>query len=352
MSNPFDDYKDKVNYNYILEAKMDYTLKGGNEDQQIDASEGLEKEVNKLIIDEDYNKIYFKDVELGRVYPKLEEIADTVDMTFGIVISDTNQKVTLQDLKEEIIEYMKNLDSNIDGVSVTGWENEEENVEPTTVYLKGSDKITIEVIKEPKKETVDLSNIDKKLVSEGKLIFKLNENTKSLVLNDDGQIEKYEEEKMKSTYPFAKKVVSSMVNEMLQEGYSLIESEVKTSDGQTIDTDKEKERLEQANKDVDEISQMKKDIEDKVDDLVEESKQPKIFESTDYTKQKLSKNDINEKPIKECLTPEQQNYIIITTGDLDSFIDSFIKMYEEIPVNDDEELISIDDYINFLGGNQ
>ena len=78
LGNPFDDYKDKVNYDYIIEAKMKYKFKGGNEEQKLDATDKIIENIEKLISDEDYNKMYFDDVELGRVYPRLDEIDDTL----------------------------------------------------------------------------------------------------------------------------------------------------------------------------------------------------------------------------------------------------------------------------------
>ena len=90
LGNPFDDYKDKVNYDYIIEAKMKYKFKGGNEEQKLDATDKIIENIEKLISDEDYNKMCFDDVELGRVYPRLDEIDDTLDITFGIRNSSFN----------------------------------------------------------------------------------------------------------------------------------------------------------------------------------------------------------------------------------------------------------------------
>ena len=218
MGNPFDDYKDKVNYDYIIEAKMKYKFKGGNEEQKLDATDKIIENIEKLISDEDYNKMCFDDVELGRVYPRLDEIDDTLDMTFGICITEESANVTLQDLKDDVEEYMFVLDSNIDGVTVYGWENEDEDVDVATVYLKTSRDIEINVLKQPenkdakkeskelKTEEVDIGVIDKTLVQFGNLVFKNPEtgDTIEYVLNDDGKIEIYLNSELVNTLPFSK----------------------------------------------------------------------------------------------------------------------------------------------------
>lgn len=447
MGNPFDDYKDKVNYDYIIEAKMKYKFKGGNEEQKLDATDKIIENIEKLISDEDYNKMYFDDVELGRVYPRLDEIDDTLDMTFGICITEESANVTLQNLKDDIEEYMFVLDSNIDGVTVYGWENGDEDVDVATVYLKTSRDIEINVLKQPenkdtkkeskqlKTEEVDIGVIDKTLVQFGNLVFKNPEtgDTIEYVLNDDGKIEIYLNSELVNTLPFSKVSIQKECKLQLEKGCKLQEAQIKTSDGQTVDTEKEKERLEQVDKEVSEIAQMKQDIEDKVNQIVEEDKEVKTeyakntkyyriqrgketevsqgmligklqtlktdiklgitlrndytiddiddmiekvnqgqsvklfdawylneedyngnkFESTEYTSKKLSLNEIKQKPIKECLTPAQQDYIIIVAGDLDEFLKGFENMYTEVPVQDDDELLSIDEYVDYLlGGNQ
>ena len=447
MGNPFDDYKDKVNYDYIIEAKMKYKFKGGNEEQKLDATDKIIENIEKLISDEDYNKMCFDDVELGRVYPRLDEIDDTLDMTFGICITEESANVTLQDLKGDVEEYMFVLDSNIDGVTVYGWENEDEDVDVATVYLKTSRDIEINVLKQPenkdakkeskelKTEEVDIGVIDKTLVQFGNLVFKNPEtgDTIEYVLNDDGKIEIYLNSELVNTLPFSKVSIQKECKSQLEKGCKVQEAQIKTSDGQTVDTEKEKERLEQVEKEVSEIAQMKQDIEDKVNQIVEEDKEVKTeyakdtkyyriqrgketevsqsmlvgklqtlktdiklgitlrndytiddiddmlekvnqgqsiklfdawylneedyngnkFESTEYTSKKLSLNEIKQKSIKECLTPAQQDYIIIVAGDLDEFLKGFENMYTEVPVQDDDELLSIEAYINYiLGGNQ
>ena len=294
MGNPFDDYKDKVNYDYIIEAKMKYKFKGGNEEQKLDATDKIIENIEKLISDEDYNKICFDDVELGRVYPRLDEIDDTLDMTFGICITEESANVTLQDLKDDVEEYMFVLDSNIDGVTVYGWENEDEDVDVATVYLKTSRDIEINVLKQPenkdakkeskelKTEEVDIGVIDKTLVQFGNLVFKNPEtgDTIEYVLNDDGKIEIYLNSELVNTLPFSKVSIQKECKSQLEKGCKLQEAQIKTSDGQTVDTEKEKERLEQVDKEVSEIAQMKQDIEDKINQIVEEDKEVK----TEYAK--------------------------------------------------------------------
>jgi hypothetical protein len=212
--------------------------------------------------------------------------------------------------------------------------------------------------------------------------------------------------------------------------------EVTTSNGQKIDTEKEKENLEQVDKEVDEINNLKQEIQDKVDNLVEEEKELKTeyakdtkyykifmgketeynqgklidmlqtlktdirngvqvrndytiddvddllykvnqgqsiklfdawylneedytgkkvesFPTTEYTNKKLSLEEVKQRPLKECLTDDQQAYIIMYVCDLDDFVNGFEDMYTEVPVEEDEQLLSVDEYIDYLlGGNK
>lgn len=356
MDNPFDYYKDKVKYDYVLKGKMKYSYDGGVERQQIDASFEIEKQIEELLKDEDYNKIIFDDVELGRVYPRLDEMAEYIEITFGISLIDNEEKPTLQDLKEHVEEYMHVLDSNLNGVSVMGWYNEEEEVEPTLVWLKGSKDIQVEVIdqpKEEKEESININTIDKKLVTEEKLSFKLNESIKELVLDDDGNIQKLENGKVIESCPFSKKTVINMTQEILNEGYTICEAEVKTSNGETVDTEKEKEEIEQVSQEVDEIAAMKKQLQDKVDSIVEESKEKeeiKTFPESEFTNKILTQEEATYENIDKNLTDEQREFIVNNFDTLDVFVDEYVlSLFKMCCGNDMKmELISLTKLINYL----
>ena len=68
---------------------------------------------------------------------------------------------------------------------------------------------------------LDYSNLDKLLVNESKIIFKKENLTKSLSLNDDGMIEYYSENKLTEKYAFSKSTVQKLCNDILTEGYTI-----------------------------------------------------------------------------------------------------------------------------------
>lgn len=273
MSNPYEDYKDKVVYDYILVGKLPYKLEAdpkASEDQEIDAIEEIENNICNLLTNEDLTAMYFTEVALGNVYPGLVSIEDYIEIVFGVSCKDAKEPFTLEDLKYDVQEYMHCLDSNLDGVSVTGVggnEDPADDTEPTLVFLKQNGDIIVDVLKQPSK--LDIENIDKKLVSEGKLNFKKENINKSAVLSDDGMVEIYEENKLVKSSPFSKLGVIRECKAMIQEGYLLVEINQMNDD--KLDIPQTKQELEQSIEQVEELQTLKDELEDKVNTLMEES---------------------------------------------------------------------------------
>ena len=167
----FDEYKDKVDYTYIIKGLAPYKLNATKADsiwhdekgdlswdQETDAIEEFEKEVEDLLKDEAYLKDSFEEEEgLDKVYPKLNAIDEYVEITFGITtIKDKN--VAIEEIIADIKEYMKNIDSNIDGVIVSGVSGNEDpsyDTEPMYVTLKINGEIKTEILKSEDKTKIE-----------------------------------------------------------------------------------------------------------------------------------------------------------------------------------------------------
>lgn len=272
MSNPFDHYKDEVEYNYILRGKLPFKLKADtrtSEDQKIEALEMIEEDIESLLTNEDYMKESFEEPGLGRVYAKLDNTEDYVEIVFGISVKDADQTFNIEDLKADVIEFMHCLDSNVEGAHVYGVggnDDERDDTEPTTIYLKQNGDIIVEVEKEPKNESVSLDNIDRKLVSESKLTFQKDNLIESLVLTDDGMVEYYKEDKLQHSNPFSKLSLIRECKSILQEGFILVEQDDKLDDLEAT-----QQNIEQGIEKVDQIQELKDELEDKVDKLMNES---------------------------------------------------------------------------------
>ena len=274
MSDPYFDYKNKVVYDYEFKVIQPIKLESENhsnsrdipEQQMIDVTDNIMKGIESLIVDEDYNKESFEELGLGRVYPGVNQVSDTeIEMYFGISLQDKEQNVDIKILEDDIKEYMNVLDSNVDyDSSVSGWESygdtpaDDEIVDSDFISFKCNGKPQIEILKQPTKENIEF---DKKLVNEGKIIFNnYSKNIKQVVtLNDDGVVEVFKESKWVSSQPFTKTGINTICKNILNEGYILKESEIETANGQTIDTEEEKEKLQKAKEDVEEIVQIKKE---------------------------------------------------------------------------------------------
>lgn len=354
MSDPYWDYQDRVNYDYIFRVNMPikYYVIGDEDDKDIhesqyeQISENIQEGIENLISNEDYNGEYFPEVCLGGVYPGVNEVSDKIEMYFGVILRDARGEITLENLKENILEYMWNLDSNIDFDSSTyGFTSEIEDVEPKSLSFEPKGKkenIEIDVIKEPKTEAIDVTDIDKKLVTESSLILnKLNEQCK-LVLNDEGKVEKYLNESLVESVNFSKSSITKLVSELLKEGY-----EFQSSEGTVVDTDQSKEDLEKGIELVDELQELKDELTDKIDTLVNESVEID-FPSTEFTQNPLTPNQITIISLDKELNEEQINWLLGKLSSLDEFKEGLNQLCDYTEFDKDESLISIDDYIKNL----
>lgn len=259
MSNqPFDDYKNKgVEYDYILSASV-----------KVGIIEDIMPNLINLLKDEDFMKIYFPDIALGRVYGKVEYINAKLQFTFGISLVDAEKRPTSKELSQNIKDFIISLNKNI---------------ETPKLGIKESD-ITVDIITENKKY---LDNIDKTLVNEGKVSFSRADETQSLVLTSDGIVERYINENLCNTMPFSKLGVIRECKALVTDGYTLTWTDRGTGNLQeatikpmnnnnenkiTLDDDPEqiKKDLQQDIKDVDEIQTLKDELEDKLDTLNED----------------------------------------------------------------------------------
>lgn len=259
MSNqPFDDYKNKgVEYDYILSASV-----------KVGIIEDIMPNLINLLKDEDFMKIYFPDIALGRVYGKVEYINEKLQFTFGISLVDAEKRPTSKELSQNIKDFIISLNKNI---------------ETPKLGIKESD-ITVDIITENKKY---LDNIDKTLVNEGKVSFNRADETQSLVLTSDGIVERYINENLCNTMPFSKLGVIRECKALVTDGYTLTWTDRGTGNLQeatikpmnnnnenkiTLDDDPEqiKKDLQQDIKDVDEIQTLKDELEDKLDTLNED----------------------------------------------------------------------------------
>ena len=352
----FEKYKDEVKYDYILEGTAEYTLEGAqDEDQEIDAMEELEAGIQDLLNDEDYLKDVFPEIGVGRVYPELAAFDDVITIKFGISIKEQSEDFTVEDLKSDVVEFMYNLNSNVEGVRVSGiyapgFDDEtgapdDYETEPTTVYISQIERndIKVTVLEQPTKtESLDL---DKKLVNDGKLSFTKEDKCSDCILNEEGIVEVFEESRMTNSFTFSKSKVNEYCSNLIKEGYSLVEA-------QDFDIEAEKEQLQNDIKSVDEIQQLKDELDKKIDNLNENIDVITIeeFPSTEQTAKTLSYDDIKDINVNTLLNSDQEMYIQQLLGD-NTFDTVFKQLWDVYGFVAEEPIISIDDYVMWLKNN-
>lgn len=143
------------------------------------------------------------------------------------------------------------------------------------------------------------------------------------------------------------------LNDMLKRQiFVLKESEIKTSDGETIDTEQEKQNIEQANKEVDEIKKAKEELEDKVDELLDESVEnsENEFPSSEFTKMKLSPYDFevafkSYNGFNKSINGEQKEWLKSNGYSIKDIYEGLKDLMSNLRVNIHEQVISIDEYI-------
>lgn len=198
---------------------------------------------------------------------------------------------------------------------------------------------------------MDNKNIefDRKLVSDGILTFKNNDDIFTLGLLDDGTVNCTKNNVVESSQPFSKSSIIDITSSLLKEGYILSED---TQNLSTNNLDKSIDNMttdiEQDIQKVDKLQSLKDELMDKVDNLVNESKRIETidtFESNDISSKKLSYADIDSL-CNDDLNNNQIDYICLHYGSLDTLKSSMKELYDLCGILD--ETISLDDYINIL----
>lgn len=260
-SQPFDSYKNEgVEYDYILQASV--KVEEFNDDSKA--------QLLSLLTNEDFLGIYFTQIALGGVYSKYEYLNDKLHFTFGISLVDAPEKVTSKDLIDDIKEFILSLNKNI--------------IQTPKLKIKEGD-IKVEILSENK---AILDNIDKKLVNESNIFFTNGNNTQSLVLTSDGIVERYSNGILSNTLPFSKLGVIRECKSLIADGYSLTLKNEATIDNKEQDIldnpEQAKKDLQQDIKDVDEIQDLKDELEDKLDNLYEENASTENYVIVIYSK--------------------------------------------------------------------
>lgn len=337
---PFDDYRNKgVEYDYILSASV-----------KVGIIEDIMPNLIILLKDEDFMKIYFPDIALGRVYGKVEYINEKLQFTFGISLVDAEKRPTSKELSQNIKDFIISLNKNI---------------ETPKLGIKESD-ITVDIITENKKY---LDNIDKTLVNEGKVSFSRANETQSLVLTSDGIVERYINEDLCNMMPFSKLGVIRECKALITDGYTLTWTDRGTGNLQeatikpmnnnnenkiTLDDDPEqiKKDLQQDIKDVDEIQTLKDELEDKLDTLNEDGETAGDYVLVVYTN--VDGEFVPDTCVKEI---DGQDYVIANSVEeagkySKEEADKIVDMFNDPKVNGEKYLlkaVKVDD-LNTLDG--
>ena len=215
------------------------------------------------------------------------------------------------------------------------------------VYMKVTGdpkKADIKIEHQENKQESLLIDIDKKLVTESKLVLTNKESIYEVKLNDEGKIEKYLNNNLVESINFSKTSLTQFVKELFKEGY-----ELQNSQGDVIDTDKAKQDIEKNIEQIDELQELQNELVDKVDQLTGVNESVQIdFPSTEFTQKVLTPNEIMISSFDNNLTDDQKVYILTKVNSLDEFKECLNQLCDLAEFNEDEPIISIDDYINNL----
>lgn len=242
---------------------------------------------------------------------------------------------------------------------------------------------------------VNTDNLDRLLVTEGKLNFKKDNLSKSLILNDDGIVECYNGSNLLEKYSFSKTSVQKSCKDILDEGY-LLESKYNIyvtygEDGvyssslyDSVDTEEQAEDIvaelqaqglgasyekvenknesneipsneeinaqidntEQAIEKIDKLQDLKDELMDKMDTLTEEDLNG--FPETDFTKNPISLRTLLDIDIKLKMTDEQVQWIEDNIALIEEVQEGMINLLYMVDAGLDDEVISISDYIKKL----
>ena len=316
-SQPFDSYKNEgVEYDYILQASV--KLEEFNDDSKA--------QLSSLLTNEDFLGIYFTQIALGRVYSKYEYLNDKLHFTFGISLVDAPEKVTSKDLIDDIKEFILSLNKNI--------------IQTPKLKIKEGD-IKVEILSENK---AIIDNIDKRLVNESTISFTNGNNVQSLVLTSDGIVEKYINNTLNSTMPFSKLGVIRECKSLIANGYSLTiktEAEIQNNidNSNVLDNPEQtKQELQQDIKDIDEIQDLKDELEDKLDTLYEEV-DSKNYVVAIYTK---IGNDYKPDVLISGVENSNNGNVYVVADDIESAAHYTQEMAESIAQNFIDETITND----------
>lgn len=335
---PFDQYKDKVDYDLILQGTFKFDIVGTDdevtpaEDQIIWGTEDIFKYIDNLMSNEDYLYDWFKETGIarGRIYPEFSDELineDKLLFKFGISKLDAEKQLDSKDIQEQFEYWLENMADDVEWQTEAGWSNEEEDVEVTSVMLKRTSEPEVKVLKDDL--TKKQESFDKQLVYKGELYFKNNKNNfKHLVLTDEGNINIYDNDKLLETKVFSISTVNKLCEDFQNDGYDL---------------DDMKQNLEDASGKIDELQNLKDEVEGKLDTLMNESVE-NTFPSTDITKEPLSYSSFNEIDLDNQLTNEQKQWLIKNVGTVEDLKAALSDLLLQFP-NHNDPVISIDEYI-------
>lgn len=254
----FSDYSKKVKYDYILNATVHI-------DNKFHDLKGIES----LIDNEDFLQIYFPQPGLGRVYVDVNMEKGFLFFRFGITEIDKKEDFTSKDLKDDIIEMILSLNKNIDYFK-------DNNIERGDIKLH--------IIK-------DTESYDRKLVNEGKLTF-VSDMTEILKLTDEGKVEYYINNGLKESFDFSKQKVNTLCESLVQQGAWLEESEEMNYNN--IDLEQTEQDLKTDIAQVDRIQNLKDELMNKIDNLINEDKQETWVIKNNKTNRYLSEKSNND----------------------------------------------------------
>lgn len=294
------DNKDKIKFDYEFKVKfpIKYYVIGEDsnrihDEQKLTISDQILQGIEQTLLDGDYINEYFpKEDKIQQCYLDVNEVYDDIEMYFGFI---TDKDVDVNTLKEDIKIFMENLNSNIDydssinGTITPGIDDNSDGIEldPTSIAFRPNKSKPIQITQINNTKEINEA-MDKELVTKGKLYFVKENESKMVNLTDDGEVELYENKELKNTIPFSKTGVIKECKDILAEGYILQEQEETENNTNTdgtpdIDVQQTKKNLEQGIKDVDELQNLKDELNDKMNNLVNESVQDDLYVLVLYT---------------------------------------------------------------------
>lgn len=268
----FSSYRNEVKYNYILNA----TIHINKEFHDV-------KSIESLIDNEDFLQIYFPQPGLGRVYVDVNIEKGFLFFRFGITEIDKKEDFTSKELKEDIIEMILSLNKNIDYFK-------DNNIERGDIKLH--------VIK-------DKESYDKKLVNEGKLTF-VSDMTEVLKLTDEGKVEYYINNGLKESFDFSKQKVNTLCESLVQQGAWLEESDDLDYNNLNSSLEQTEKNIKTGIEKVDELQDLKDELMDKVDTLVNES-YSKEYLALDKELDELIKRNADDSELNDFIEKAANN---------------------------------------------